>query len=166
LLAVLAAIPWFNAFKQLGFQIFPVPSNEVITALNSGMVESFYSSPLGAAGFQWFAKAPYLLDLRVCPFVGVMVVNSRTWARVPVKYREVLIRRTEELIKELDGEIDNLERQAIEVMKQNGLTVVHATAEEEALWREDMLNSSKKTIGTVFPLEMYQRILQALGRAE
>ncbi len=154
-----------QAFKQLGFQILPVPTTELITALNSGMVEAFYSDPMGAAGYQWFGAAPYLLDLPVAPFVGVVVIGKNAWNRVPAKHRAALKAATQEMASSLDGSIRELGEKARGVMKDNGLVLYKPTETEIALWKADMEAGIQKTLGSVFPLDMYDAIQAALKKA-
>lgn len=153
-----------GAFRSLGFQLIPIPINEVMTSLNAGMIDSFYSAPLGAASWQWFAKAPYMLDLPLAPFVGVLVVGNRAWKRIPAAWREELKAVTEALISSLDDKAVELDRYAVDEMKKYGLTVVQPSAGDIAAWRDDMAEGIKPSIGTVFPDDMYQAVLKALGR--
>lgn len=152
-----------NAFKQLGFQIVPVPINELITALNSGMVDSFFTSPLAAAGYQWFAVAPNMLNLKVAPFVGVIVITNTAWRRVPEKYRAPLMAATQRTCAALEGSIASLEVSALDVMTKNGLVLVEPTAADIDLWKEDMEAGVEKTLGPVFPRDMYEEIERTLG---
>jgi TRAP-type transport system periplasmic protein len=151
-----------NAFKQLGFQMVPVPINELITALNSGMVDSFFTSPLAAAGYQWFAVAPYMLNLKVAPYLGVIVISNSAWRRVPEKYRAPLLDATRKACAELEGSIVSLEVSAMDVMKKNGLVLIEPSEADIALWKEDMDEGVEKTLGPVFPRDMYEEIVKTL----
>ena len=152
-----------NAFKELGFQMVPVPLNELITALNSGMVDSFFTSPLAAAGYQWFAVAPNMLNLKIAPFVGVVVITSNAWRRVPEKHRGPLMAITQKVCADLEGSIATLESSALEVMTKNGLVLINPTEAEIALWRANMDEGVGRTLGSVFPSDMYEAILKSLG---
>ncbi len=154
-----------NAFKTLGFQLVPIPINELITALNSGMVDSFFTSPLAAAGYQWFAVAPNMLNLRVAPFMGVIVITNAAWRRVPEKYRDRLMEITRKTGADLEGSIASLETSAMDVMKKNGLVLIDPTEEEIGLWKADMDAGVDKTLGPVFPRDMYEAIVKTLDAA-
>lgn len=151
-----------NAFKTLGFQLVPVPLNELITALNSGMVDSFFTSPLAAAGYQWFGVAPNMLNLKVAPYMGVIVVTNNAWRRVPEKHRGPLMEATRKACASLESSIASLDASAVEVMKQNGLTLIEPTETEIALWKADMDAGVEKTLGPVFPRDMYDAIVKTL----
>lgn len=153
-----------GAFRSLGFQLVPVPINEVMTSLNAGMVDSFYAAPMAAASWQWFAKAPYMLDLPLAPFVGVIVIGNRAWNRIPAAYRGEIKAATEALIASLDDQAIELDTYAVNEMKKYGLIPVTPSPDDVRAWREDMAEGIKPSIGTVFPTDMYQAVLKALGR--
>lgn len=151
-----------GAFRSLGFQLIPVPINEVMTSLNAGMIDGFYSAPLGAASYQWFAKAPYMLDLPLAPFVGVIVIGNRVWMRISPEYRDELKAAAESIIAALDEKAAELDRHAVGEMVKYGLKVVKPSAADIAAWREDMAEGITSSIGTVFPDDMYQAVIRAL----
>ncbi|THB67344.1 MAG: C4-dicarboxylate ABC transporter, partial [Spirochaetaceae bacterium] len=70
-----------RAFQLMGYSPVPISTNEILTALNSGMVDSFFTSPLAAASFQFFAIANNMLNIPVAPFLGSVVISTRVWDR-------------------------------------------------------------------------------------
>jgi len=74
------------AFKILNFNVVPTIINETMMALHSGMVSSFYSPPIVAAAFQWFAAAPFMTDYPLAPVFGALVIGEQTWNRIPKEY--------------------------------------------------------------------------------
>src|SRR5690606_5270059 len=80
-----------EALGTLGFRGVSVTTNEVLTSLNSGLIDSFLYSPIGAAGFQWFAVAPYMLELEFAPFLGAIIIDSRTWRQIPAQFKEEML---------------------------------------------------------------------------
>ena len=153
-----------GAFRDLGFQLVPVPINEVMTSLNAGMIDAFYSAPMGAASYQWFAKAPNMLDLPLAPFVGVIVLGNNAWRRVPAKYRDALMQASHELLADLDARAKELDEYAVNEMVKYGLKIVTPSATEVEAWKKDMEVGIQKSIGTVFPADMYGAVKKALGK--
>jgi TRAP-type C4-dicarboxylate transport system substrate-binding protein len=152
-----------QAFRLMGYQVIPVTETELLTALNSGRVEAFYTSPIAAAGFQWFARAPHMLEMRVAPFLGSFVINENVWRRVPHNLKPELIAAAERQIARLDSRVRDLEEEAIETMEQYGLEITRLSDSQEREWFNEFDDSLEVTVGTVFDEELYNSIRRYLS---
>jgi TRAP-type transport system periplasmic protein len=151
-----------QAFRLMGYQVIPMTETELLTALNSGRVEAFYGSPIAAAGFQWFARAPHMLEVRVAPFLGSFVMIENMWRRVPENLKPELIASVERQIARLDSQVRQLEEEAIETMQQYGLEITELSDSEEERWFAEFERSSGVTVGTVFDEGLYTTIRRYL----
>ena len=152
-----------QAFRLMGYQVIPVTETELLTALNSGRVEAFYTSPIAAAGFQWFARAPHMLEMRVAPFLGSFVISENIWRRVPDDLKPELVAAAERQIARLDSRVRALEEEAIETMEQYGLEITRLSESQEQVWFTEFDDSLQVTVGTVFDEELYNAIRRYLS---
>lgn len=146
-----------SALQTMGFRGVALSTNEVLTGLNSRLVDAFLYSPLGAAGFQWFAVAPYMLELEITPFLGAIVIDSRTWRQVPAQYRDQLLASAQAIGLEIGNAIRSLEDDAINTMKQYGLKVVSVNSAQRRQWEEVFERGIDLTLGSVFNRAIYER---------
>jgi TRAP-type C4-dicarboxylate transport system substrate-binding protein len=146
-----------QAFKAMGYRPIPLPSSEVLTGLNSGLIDAFFTTPLAAAGFQWFGVAPNMLDMEVAPLLGAIVISDSAWRRIPSRYRGELLAAAQEIGLEIEQEVARLEEQAIVQMSGFGLSVQSATGEIEAAWALDLEQNRDDVLG-VFDRQMVTRI--------
>ncbi|MBI9104474.1 MAG: TRAP transporter substrate-binding protein DctP [Spirochaetales bacterium] len=123
-----------NAYKDIGFNVIPLDLNDLLMGLQSGMIDSFYTSPLAAASYQLFAVAPYMLNYRIAPLIGGIMISERTWKRIPARYHEELQASVERMTSSLHRETVALEERAFTVMEANGLQRVDITAAQTELW--------------------------------
>ena len=82
---------YLEAWKSAGYQPVPLPSTEIFTGLQSGLVTAFTTTPLAALSYQWFPKANHMTDLRWAPFVGALVITTRSWEEIPAALRPALL---------------------------------------------------------------------------
>jgi TRAP-type C4-dicarboxylate transport system substrate-binding protein len=146
----------------MGFKITPVGIQEVLTALNSGMINAFYASPISAAAFQWFSQAPYMLDLKIAPFIGGFVATQRAWRQIPDDLKPRLIEAVQETVSRLDQEVIELEDRAVETMQSYGLSVVEPSEAERRAWFSILEDNTDELVGDVFPAEQYTMIVEHL----
>ncbi len=150
-----------QAFRLMGFRPTPVTQNELITSLNSGLADAFYTSPLVAAGFQWFALAPNMLGVRVAPFLGAIVISDAAWRRIPNNIKEELLSSARNVADQIDREVLDLEEEALRQMQRFGLNVTEATPEVEQAWK-DYVAESEAELLSVFDPEMTSRVRELL----
>jgi len=133
---------FFEGFQRMGFNVVPVEVSDSLSGLNSGLIDSTFSPPLVVAPYQWFAIEKNMLDLPISPFIGAIVVDAKAWARVPADKRQAMIDVARNLSGTvLDGAIDGLENQAMDLMVKYGLKKIVPTADEVKLWREQLQKS-------------------------
>jgi len=124
-----------SAFKKMGFNVIPLDMNGILMGLQSGMVQTFYASPMASASFQWFGIANQMLDLNIAPVLGGVIISSRTWNRIPAVYREDLRNSLKKMTSTFYQKTKNLEKRAMDVMKANGLIVNQLPTDALEAWQ-------------------------------
>src|SRR6266850_1302090 len=124
-----------DLWKTAGFRPVPLPATEILTGLQTGLINAFDTTPLLALSSQWFGLAPHMLDLKWAPLVGATVVSKRTWEKVPREARPVLLKAAEKAGERLKSDIRHANDKAIEAMKSRGLKVIPVSSEVEAAWQ-------------------------------
>jgi TRAP-type C4-dicarboxylate transport system substrate-binding protein len=112
-----------QAWKQLGFHVVPVASTEVLTALQSDMLEAFLLTPLTAAALQWFGVAKNMMDMPIAPMLSGIVISERVWNNIPEDLRRELIAIVNAHLSTLGEETAALEEEAVQIMLENGLQI-------------------------------------------
>lgn len=147
-----------KAWRTLGFNPVPLSTNDIMTGLQTGMIESLSVTPLSAAAFQWFGLANNMCDLRWAPLIGGVVVKKSVWERIPEKTRTKLEAIAKRIGTEMQSEIDNADERAIEVMQQYGLTVTHVPKEDYPKWRSMAEHGYSTIVGVKFEKKTYDEI--------
>jgi len=133
-----------QAWRSSGFQAVPLASNDILTGLQSGMVDAFYAPPIVAASFQWFGLAPNMCSLKIAPLVGGLVLNNRTWNQIPDKIKPQLLEAVKTTVMQLQMEIIILEKKAINTMKKNGLKINIIPKNAVLMWQKEAVTGYDK----------------------
>ena len=123
-----------DAFKEMGFNVVPLDINNALMGLQSGMVEALYATPMGAAAYQWFALANNLLEMKIAPLVGGILISQRTWKRIPQRYHRELEERVARITEAFYKKAQDMDNQAMRIMRENGLRIHGASEEVAAQW--------------------------------
>ncbi len=132
--------------EQAGLSPVPLPISDVLTGLQTGLIDTVAAPPVGAIALQWFTKAKYLTDLPITYVCGTMVVSSKVFSQIGPEdqrtVREVLGRA----LRTLDetSRSDNDEARA--ALAKQGVEFVDPTDETRKKWDEIAAAATKKLV--------------------
>ena len=125
-------------FKGFGFQVVPLPATDMLTSLQTGLIEAIDVPPLFALIDRSYQLADNMTDLRWAPLVAAMVISNRSWERVPEDMREPFLAAVREIGHRLRQTIRSAETDAIREMVSRGLKVVELNDSEVEMWRREV----------------------------
>ena len=127
-----------NGEMKFLLTVSPVPlaATDILTGLQTGMIEAVPSTPLTALSFQWFRQTPNMQGMGLAPLIGGTVLTKRAWGRLSPEVQAQLKKVTRETEKRLNAEIPSQDERAVEAMKERGLKVSEISDEVAADWRK------------------------------
>jgi TRAP-type C4-dicarboxylate transport system substrate-binding protein len=145
-------------YKDFGFNVVPLAYTDVLTALQTGMVDVVQGPPLYAMLEQWFGLANHMVGVRWAPLIGATLVRTKTWNRIRPEWKEGMLTAARVAGDRLRGDIRRLGEEAVPEMLKRGLEVVEIDEERFALWRAETLAAYPKLRGTYAPAEMFDEV--------
>jgi len=112
------------ALKSLGVSAIPLSITDVLTSLQTGLINSVYSSPLATIALQWFTKVKYMLNLPLADAAGAVVISKKKLDDLPPDLREILIRNGQKYMEKLTRLSREDNRKATETLKKNGIKII------------------------------------------
>lgn len=122
-------------YRDLGFRPVPLDVTDLLTSLQTGLIDAYDIPPLLSLSNQAFGVAKHMIDLKWAPLIGATIIDLRSWNRIPAPLQVEFERIAKASGKELRAKIRASGDQAIVTMKQHGLVVESLTPSEEAQWR-------------------------------
>ena len=117
-------------FKCSNITAVPVQVGDVMTALQTGMIHTVFTPPIGMIIMQWHTRVKYRLDLGLFYSFGAVVVTSKAWNKIPENQQIIVRKILHETIKELNQQIKNQNDDALKVL---GKTIETVTPSKEAV---------------------------------
>ena len=121
-------------YQTAGFRPVVVAATDILPSLQSGLIDSFPTTPLAALAAQWFGLAPHMLDVPWAPLLGVTIITNDAWAMIPEQYHAPLMESAKRNGAEIKETVRRQDPKAVEVMQKYGLIVHHADAATTAKW--------------------------------
>ena len=147
-------------FSEFGFRAVPLDLTELQANLETGLVEVFAVPPLVAAGYQWFASAPNMLDLRFIPIIGSVLINNDTWMGIPSDQRIQMQQAAVDAAGQIEAAVRRQERDAVSGMQEYGLRVIQADDALVAKWNREVQDAYASLRGRYAPEDLMDEALR------
>ena len=149
---------WERLWEKAGYNPVPLASVDILSGLQTGLINTYSTIPLYALSQQSFGIANHMLDLKWGVLMAGIVIDIRTWERIPKKYHEDLITITKNIQNKQKDLNVNAEKQSIDAMKQYGLKVHSVKSDEVILWEEEVERMSPNIRGEVIPEKVFDMV--------
>lgn len=117
-------------FEAAGRSPIPLALSDVLTGLQTGLIETIGTPAIGAIALQWHTTVKYLMDIPVMYTYGMLAIDRRAFVRLKpedqVIVREVLGETTVKLNKQ--NRKDNIN--AKKVLSNHGITFVRLSQDD------------------------------------
>lgn len=146
-------------YATLGIPPVPLSLADVYTGLQTGMIDTIGTSPMGAIAFQWHTKVKYVADIPLVYLMGNLVLEQKAFARVSPADQAIVLQVMQAAMRRLGENNRRGEQDARLALQQQGIQFVPiSTAERqrvEGLARKSMQQLSKQGI---FTAQLYQQL--------
>ena len=149
----------FAALRALGIAPVVMPVTDVMTGLQTSLLDSVTVPPVGAIVFQWHTRLKFITDVPVAYVYAALLIDQKAFGRIGPKDRQVVREVMEGVYRKFDqnGVRDNAE--ALQALLDSGLQMVEPRVEEVAQWR-GIVSRSHEQLGRqgVYDGELLDRI--------
>lgn len=89
------------AFKTLNLKTIPLSISDVLTSLQTGLIDGVYTSPLAAVSLQWFTAVKYMFNIPLTNSAGAVVIAKKEFDRYPQDIKDVLLKYGKSTMRKL-----------------------------------------------------------------
>lgn len=125
-----------TTFETAGISPVQLPLTDVLTGLQTGLIDTIASSPIGAIALQWHTQVKYLTDQPLMYLYGSLIISKKHFNR--------LSPADQKIVRELMGRaLDNINQQnrhddkeAFVALKGQGIQFVKPNSAEVEHWHQ------------------------------
>ena len=134
----------YAALRALGVAPVIMPITDVMTGLQTDLLDSVTVPPVGAVVFQWHTKLKYITELPVAYVYAAMLIDKRAFSKISPEDQLIVREVMEGIYRKFDqnGVTDN--RDAFEALLESGLQMTPTDAAEVSQWRRIVTESHRK----------------------
>jgi TRAP-type transport system periplasmic protein len=154
---------YIEIWKDAGFNPVPLPSTEISTALQTGLVAALPTTPQAAVLLQWYQHAKNMTDVKWAVLLGATLIGKPTWDKISPEDQKAIRAAAAEAGARLRAESRASEERDVAAMKKRGLNVVEVDAKAQALWRTAAEAAYPKARGKVVPEAAFAEVQRILA---
>ena len=149
-----------QTWKAMGYQPVPLALTDLMTGLQTGMVESYPLSPLGVLMLQWFRITPNMLEGGLAPLVGGLVIQKAAWNKLSEADRAAMLVACKDAGKKLATQIPEQDKNALAEMIKRGLKVNKPSPAARAEFRGMAEQFATRMRGSIVPADVMDLALR------
>jgi len=148
----------FELYKINGFHPVALAATDILTGLQTGLIDAFQAPPLIALSNQWFGGAHNMLDINFAQLVGATVIDKSVWDKIPASVQKDMRASAKTAGVALREEIRKAESSSIPMMQQFGMNLVKPNSKATAEWRQLAEGIWPKLRGTMMPADLFDEV--------
>ena len=151
---------WERLWEKAGYNPVPLASVDILSGLQTGLINSFSTIPLYALSQQSFGIAKHMLDLKWGVLMAGIVIDNRVWGRISKKYHDDLINVTKSIQNRQKNLNAKAEKESIKAMQDYGLQVYSIDENGFRIWKEEVKKMEEELRGYIIPAEIYDKVIE------
>jgi TRAP-type C4-dicarboxylate transport system substrate-binding protein len=153
---------WVKWYVQNKFNPVPLDAAAIPGALKlaNGQIDTVPYTPLLALNMHIYDDAKFMLDLRLAPLTGALVVTETAWNRLAAGDRDKITAGAQAFEARLRKEVPMQDAGAVTAMKSKGLQVITPDAHAVAEFRAAGSQLSETMRGSMVPDDVYKTAVE------
>ena len=123
-------------FKALGISPIPLPITDVMTGLQTGLVDTIATVPIGAIALQWHTRVKYLTRVPLAYIYATLVIKEKALKRLEPADSALVTRVLQETFATIDAKSREDNQQALQALLDQGIEIVQPTLAQQQEWEQ------------------------------
>lgn len=152
-----------GAFRSIGISPVPLPLTDVLTGLQTGLIDTVGSSPTGAIALQWHTRVKHVADIPLIYLYGTLVIRKQALNKLSSGDREIFREVMEDRFRQINRQTRSDNQGARKALEQRGILFHQPMDGERASWQRliDKVETNLKRENQLNPA-LFQQIQQLL----
>ena len=133
---------------------------DVHSSLQTGLVNAMAFPPLYVAANQYFGITKNMLNMKWGILTAALVIDLKVWNRIKPKYQRVMMKVSEEIGLEYQLNNRQEEDEAVNVMRDYGLSVNDLSEKQINEWNALVESMYPLIRGNIVQKEIFDRVIK------
>ena len=162
---------WVPAGNDVGEAVFssanisPVslPISDVLTAMQTGLIDTVITSPIGAIALQWHTRVKYAVDVPLIYYSALLVIDQKAFSKIDNEDAAIVRKVMETRFREIDKQNRQDNIAARKALQNQGIEFIRLTDKSLKEWHViGDLAMKKLEKKNSFTKTVYDQLMQSL----
>ncbi len=159
---------WAGDFKanalwsEAGYNSVPLASIDVLSGLQTGLINAIGTNPLVALSMQWFGVADHMSNVKWGLLTAGLVVDNRTWNKIKPEHQKAMMEIAKKFGREHQEFNRHKDEEAIAAMEQYGLQIHEVSPKDKAEWKRLLREWYPIIRGNFIPVEIFDKVTRLM----
>ena len=122
--------------RVFGINPIPLPVGDVLTGLQTGLIDTIASPPVAAIALQWHTQIKYMLDIKLQYVYTIFSIDERIFKRLAAEHQEIVRSEMKGALVRVEKQLIADHDEAIEVVLEQDVELITPDAESLTEWHK------------------------------
>ncbi len=148
--------------QTLGVTPLPLAVPDVLTSLQTGMVDTVFNSMYGSIVLQWFTKTKYITDIPFGYAYGGLLLDHKKFVKLPDSYQAMIKETAKKHFRQLISDTRKSNSDSRKVLQDNGVSMVTPDQGDAKIMRNMSKETANRMQGKAFSPQIYRETTRLL----
>ncbi|TVO78367.1 TRAP transporter substrate-binding protein [Sedimenticola selenatireducens] len=125
-----------TAFRTIDVSPVPLPLTDVLTGLQTGLIDTVGSSPIGAIALQWHTRIKHIADIPLIYLYGTLVITEKAVSKLTPGDRQILKQVMEKQFQQINQQNRSDNLGARKALQEQGIIFHQPMNGDRQSWQE------------------------------
>jgi len=147
------------AFTSMDISPIPLSLTDVLTSLQTNLINGVYISPLACTALQWHTKVKYMLELPLADSNGAVLITKKQFSKLTPEQQNILKYFSAKYLRQLTRLSREDNEKSLELIKKAGIKFTNITDENQLKsFSEAGKEARQSLVGKLFDQEFLTQV--------
>ena len=152
-----------KTFKAFNISTIPIAVPDVLTSLQTKLIDTVYISPMACLALQWFTKVSHMTDHPLTHSCGAVLVKKKVVDKLSPEDRKALFEIADKYFQRLEALTRKENFESIEAMEESGIILVAPSEKDIGEFEAAGVRIADSLVGELFPQELLDRMRRTVA---
>ena len=125
-----------SVYRNVGVTPISLPLSDVLTGLQTGLVNTVITSPIGALALQWHTHVNYVVDFPLNYLTAILIIDKKVFNKLSEADQLIVREVMTKAYKKIDSQSKTDNENAREALINQGVKFVKLSSKDKAEWQK------------------------------
>ncbi len=132
------------AMEALRLSPVGLPVTDVLTGLQTGLLDIVAAPPVGVIALQWHTRVKFMTTAPLMYTMGMMAIDAKAFGRLSAADQQVFRETMGAVYRKLDQQSRTDDQAVLKALQANGITLIEAQPAEVDAWRNAAAGANQR----------------------